>query len=147
MGTFVEDIFKGGAEGLFSGVQKIIGAFKADPTVMAQNAQKVLELEAAAAQAQMQADLQIQLAQAKINEVDAGSEDKFKSYARPAIIWTCGFGLAYSVVFYPFLVWASLNFGWKNPPELDTSILMTMLPTLLGLGAMRSYDKTQGTSK
>lgn len=140
--TLIEEIFKGGAEGIFSGIKGIIGAFKADPTVMAANAQKIIELEIATAQAQMQADLQIQLAQGKVNEIEAASNDKFASRWRPAAGWLGVVGLAYSVIAYPLLTWASLNFAWKTPPPLDTSVLVTLLMGMLGLGSMRTYEKT-----
>lgn len=55
--SVLEDIFKGGAEGIFSGVAKAVGAFKADPT-------KVVELEAAIQQAQI-------TLQGKLAEADA----------------------------------------------------------------------------
>lgn len=144
--TLLEEIFKGGAEGIFSGIKGIIGAFKADPTVMAQNAQKIMELEIATAQAQMQADLQIQLAQSKVNEIEAGSNDKFASRWRPAAGWLGVIGLAYSVIIYPLLTWASLNLAWKTPPELDVSVLVTLLMGMLGLGTMRTYEKVQGVT-
>ena len=142
--ALLEDIFKGGAEGIFAGIQKVIGAFKADPTIMAQNAEKIMELQIAAAQAEAQADLQIQLAQSKVNEIEAASNDKFASRWRPAAGWLGVAGLAYSVVVYPLLTWASLNFKWIPPPTLDTSVLVTLLMGMLGLSASRTVEKING---
>tara|TARA_R100001460_G_scaffold80085_1_gene120966 strand:+ start:69 stop:212 length:144 start_codon:yes stop_codon:yes gene_type:complete len=36
---------------------------------------------------------------------------------------------------------------WVEVPEIDPSLLMTTMTGMLGLGAMRSYEKTQGVSR
>jgi hypothetical protein len=144
--SFIEDVFKGGAAGIFSGIAEVISKFKADPTVAANHAAKLAELEVALAQAQMQAEIALSQAQNKVNELQAASADKFNSRARPAVMWTCVFGLCYSVVLFPFLTWASLNFGWKLPPILDPTVLQTLLFGMLGFGAYRSFDKAKGTA-
>jgi len=145
--NWLEEVFKGGVSGLLAPIADIIAKFKADPTIMAQNGQKVIELEYAAKQVQLQAELQLQLAQAKINEVEAASPDKFKSWARPAALWVCVVGFAYANLGYPLLGWLSINMGWKPPLELNTNALDTMLAALLGVGAYRSFDKWKGSSK
>jgi hypothetical protein len=145
--SLIEDLVKGGAEGIFSGIKGIISAFKADPTVMAQNAQKLAELEVAVEQAELQAAVALSQAQNRVNEIEAASADKFAGRWRPAIGWCCGFGLAYAFIAQPVLTWTSLNFHWIAPPALNVDALMTLLFGMLGIGAQRSFDKLKGTTK
>lgn len=147
MGFDVSSIFAGGVAGIFSGVKEIVSAFKADPTVALQSQQKLAELEIAMKQAEMQADVALQQAQLEVDKVEAASNDKFASRWRPAAGWLGVTGLAYSVMFYPLLTWASTNFAWHAPPPLDTNVLQTLLFGMLGLGGMRTFEKTQGGKK
>jgi len=80
--------------------------------------------------------------QMAINEVEAASSSLMVSGWRPFIGWTCGLGMFGNFITIPFsnFVLALL--------ELDIVIplvpLETMMPVLmgmLGLGAMRSYEK------
>jgi hypothetical protein len=145
--SLVTEIFKGGAAGIFSGIAEVIGKFKADPTVAANHAAKLAELELALQQAQMNAEVSLVQAQTKINEIEAGSQDKFVSRWRPAAGWLGVIGLAYSVLAYPLLTWASLNFAWQTPPPLDTGVLVTLLMGMLGIGGMRTYEKSKGLTR
>jgi len=71
--SFVSEIFKGGAEGVLSGIKGIIGAFKGDPTVK-------LQLEAAIATAQITLEAQIAQAEATIlTAVNATMQAEAKS--------------------------------------------------------------------
>lgn len=131
---FLEDIFKGGAEGIFSGVAKVVSTFKADPL-------EVLRLQSAINQAQLSAQVSLTQAQTKINEIEAASQDKFVSRWRPACGWIGFIGIAYATVFYPLATWVSVNFGISPPPQLDTVILMELVTGMLGLAGMRTYEK------
>ena len=82
------------------------------------------------------------LAQVEVNKVEAAHKSLFVSGWRPFIGWTCGLGMFGNFITIPFsnFVLALL--------ELDIVIplvpLETMMPVLmgmLGLGAMRSYEK------
>ena len=86
--------------------------------------------------------------QMAINEVEAASSSLMVSGWRPFIGWTCGLGMFGNFITIPFsnFVLALL--------ELDIVIplvpLETMMPVLmgmLGLGAMRTYEKKSGVSK
>lgn len=139
--SFITDIFAGGAEGILKGVTDVVKTFKADPL-------EVMKLEQAIQTAQMQFDLGLSQAQTKINEIEAASDDKFVSRWRPAIGWICGAAFAYSYVVQPMLqfvlVASGVDMNVTHLPHLDTSELMVVLGGLLGLGAMRSYDKNRG---
>lgn len=87
--------------------------------------------------------------QAMANIEEAKHRSVFVAGWRPSIGWICAIGLAYNFLVYPF---AGLVTQFIAPsvvlPQLTTaSDLMTLVLSLLGLGAMRTYEKVQGVSK
>ena len=83
-------------------------------------------------------------AQLEVNKVEAGHSSLFVSGWRPFIGWTCGLGMFGNFITIPFS-----NFVLALA-EVDIVIplvpLETMMPVLmgmLGLGAMRSFEKTR----
>ena len=91
----------------------------------------------------IQNDFQLALKQGEINVEEAKNSSIFVAGWRPFVGWICGIALAYNYVAMPFLVWAA---KWIDPsaptmPTLDSGELMTLLLGMLGVGAMRSYDK------
>lgn len=101
---------------------------------------------AAALQAQ---EFQIQIEQIKVNANEANSTNWFVAGARPAIMWVCGFALAYVSVFEPILRFAAkVWFGYEGEfPVIDTDITMQVLFGILGLGAARTFEKVKGAEK
>jgi len=90
-------------------------------------------------------EFQLALAQIEVNKEEAKSESLFKSGWRPAIGWTCTFGLIYNFVLYPFLLWLVAVTGSSIvPPPLVSDILMELVFALLGLGGLRTYEKVKG---
>jgi len=85
-------------------------------------------------------------AQIEVNKVEAASSSLFIGGWRPAVGWTCVFGLGYSFFGLPMLSWASVNFGYTPPPELDMGTLMTLLVGMLGLGGLRTMEKKAGVA-
>ncbi len=87
-------------------------------------------------------------AQASINERDAESEDKFKSYWRPAFGWVCVLGFSWSSIIQPIVVCIYTFKTGHQPilPVFDTALLTSMTTGLLGLGAYRSWDKKNGVA-
>ncbi len=137
---WLEDVFKGGTEGIFTGVAKVIGTMKADPL-------EVLKVQQAVGMAELQFASAMSQAQTKINEIEAANPNKFVSYWRPAVGWICVTGLAYATLAYPLLTWACQNANAMPPPQLDTNLLMTLLTGLLGLAGYRTYEKVAGVTK
>jgi hypothetical protein len=81
-------------------------------------------------------------AQAAINLAEAQNTHVFVSGARPFIIWVCGFGVAIRFLVIPVLA------VWVKIPDIvfDTSPLIGLLIPILGLGAYRTIEKTQGVA-
>ena len=79
--------------------------------------------------------------QLEVNKVEAAHKSLFVAGWRPAIGWICGIALLYSTILSPILD------IWFTVPPVETSLLQTVLMGMLGLGAMRSYEKTKGVQR
>lgn len=75
------------------------------------------------------------MGQIEVNKVEAANPNMFVAGWRPFIGWVGGSALAYNVMVAPML-----HLG-----VADTGFLQTILLAILGMGAMRSYDKAKGT--
>lgn len=93
-------------------------------------------------------DFQLALGQLKVNEVEAQHSSVFVAGWRPAIGWVCVVGLAYNFLIYPMLTWlvAATQAGFTPPPLLSEN-LMELVLGMLGLGAMRSFEKWKGVAR
>ena len=88
------------------------------------------------------------LAQIAVNKEQAGHSSIFVAGARPAIMWICAFGLGWQFVFQPICVWAMAVWATDlTIPIIPTEGLMTLTLSLLGLGGMRSFEKTKGIQR
>ena len=98
---------------------------------------------AAALQAQ---EFQIQIEQIRVNAEEAKSTNWFVAGGRPAIMWVCGFALAYAAVIEPIgRFMAKVWFGYEGEfPVIDTDLTMQVLFGILGLGAFRAAEKIKG---
>ena len=79
--------------------------------------------------------------QLEVNKTEAAHKSLFVAGWRPFIGWCCGLGLLYSVLLAPLLD------IWFEMPAIDSSILMPTMTGMLGLGALRSYEKVKGVSR
>lgn len=92
------------------------------------------------------------LAQIDVNKEQAKHGSIFVAGARPAIMWVCGFSLAWNYVLYPIVLWAVWLFPEyqsviETAPKLDDGQMITVLLGLLGLGGMRSFEKRHGVAR
>jgi hypothetical protein len=90
------------------------------------------------------------LAQIELNKIEAGHRSIFVAGWRPFIGWVCGFALLWHFILFDFLTWITANFfpHVTNIPEpTGTETLVTVLLSLLGLGAMRTAEKFGGKAK
>lgn len=97
----------------------------------------------AAEQALWRAAQDVTLAQIEVNKIEAGSQSVFVAGWRPAIGWVCGAAYGYHFVLQPFMVFILQALGNTILlPHLDIGELSMVLFGMLGLGAMRSFEKT-----
>tara|TARA_R100000808_G_scaffold23986_1_gene54144 strand:- start:38 stop:433 length:396 start_codon:yes stop_codon:yes gene_type:complete len=90
----------------------------------------------------------LQAAQAAANVEQAKHSSLFVAGARPAIMWICALGLLTQFFLMPIAEWASaLWFPDIALPSLATEELMTLTLALLGLGGMRSFEKSKGVAR
>lgn len=87
-------------------------------------------------------------AQTEVNKVEAASTNWFVAGWRPFIGWVCGAAFAYTFIAQPFALFILAAFGATvTAPALDMGSLMTVLLGMLGLGGLRSWEKTKGVSR
>ena len=83
------------------------------------------------------------IGQMEVNKQEAKG-NWFQSGWRPAIGWIGAITLAYQFIVYPLLLW-TLDDASKAPPQMDSSMMFTIITGMLGIAGMRSFDKTRGT--
>lgn len=90
------------------------------------------------------------LAQLDVNKQEASSQSIFVAGWRPFIGWICGLSIAWQFVVKGWAYVIVANISDKaatavlNSPGMDNNMWELVL-AMLGLGAMRSYDKMKGT--
>jgi len=85
--------------------------------------------------------------QAAINQVEAGHTSIFVSGWRPFIGWVCGAGLAWTFIVAPLLAWLLPAIGLVSVmPVLQVEYLLELVVAMLGLGALRSFEKLKGVA-
>jgi len=86
--------------------------------------------------------------QIEVNKEQAKHPSLFVSGARPAIMWVCCLGLLWQFFLGPILTWAAgIWFPDMTPPQLEVEGLITLVMSLLGLGAMRSFEKSKNVAR
>jgi hypothetical protein len=115
-----------------------------------QAAQVNAELQKALIEQQGEIDKAIAEAAKSQNEVnlaEAQSPSIFVSGWRPAVGWCCAAGFTYATILQPILGWFAAMAGITTPPIVESTILMTTLGGMLGLGSMRTVEKVQGVDR
>jgi len=107
----------------------ITGEAPLDPEKRAEIEAKLAEIEQAAQQGQVD-----------INKIEAASSRLFISGWRPFLGWTGGLAIAYNFIARPLLV----AFG-VEAPAVDTAALWPVILGMLGLGAYRTVEKSNGS--
>ena len=86
--------------------------------------------------------------QMEINKTEAAHKSLFVAGWRPAIGWICGLGMASNFLLIPIANFVlALTGSAIVVPLLDTGEMMPVLMGMLGLGAMRTYEKKQGVQR
>lgn len=109
---------------------------------------ELFKLQQEGALKELEAEFQLKLQQLVINAEEAKNGSVFVSGWRPFVGWVCGSALAYNYILMPFIAWTVKNFYPSSPPipALDMGELMTLLIGMLGIGAMRSWDKLKANT-
>lgn len=84
----------------------------------------------------------INLAQIRVNQQEAAHKNLFVAGWRPAVGWICGTGLAIKVIVTPLLGGVGVDI-----PDIELTELMTVLLGMLGMGGLRTYEKTKGVAR
>ena len=86
--------------------------------------------------------------QIEANVQQAKHPSLFVAGARPAIMWICALGLLTQFFIMPIAEWATSVWAPEVVlPQLNTGELMTLTLSLLGLGGMRSFEKSKGVAR
>lgn len=87
--------------------------------------------------------------QLEVNKVEAGHRSALVAGWRPFIGWVCGVALAWHFVLSPVIIFIAAWFNVVLPalPEFDMGSLMTVLMGMLGLGGLRTFEKSKGLTK
>jgi len=93
-----------------------------------------------------QIDAALMQGQMDVNKAEAEHKSIFVAGWRPAIGWVGASAMAYQFLFYPLLTWVVALAGSDiTPPALgDTDALYPIILGMLGIGGMRSFDKSRG---
>ena len=95
----------------------------------------------------MEGDLKQTIAQLEINAREAAHPSIFVAGWRPFFGWAGGFGFVYATVGQPLLAWWAAIKGWPTPPTLNLDLLWAVITGLLGIGGLRTFEKTKGVTK
>jgi hypothetical protein len=92
---------------------------------------------------------ELALAQVEVNKAEAASNSVWKGGWRPFVGWVCGAAFAYHFVLQPLAIFGLAAYGMEVPPlpNFDMGQLMTVLMGMLGLGGLRSFEKSKGVAK
>jgi hypothetical protein len=107
----------------------ITGKSVIDPTAEAALEEKLAEIEASA-----------QNAQNAVNAAEAASPNWFVAGWRPFVGWASGAGFLYIVLLRPLL----MGIFKLDLPLVDTSLVVTVLGGMLGIGIPRTVEKIAG---
>jgi len=108
--------------------------------------------ERAKAERAIKASLTEHLAKVDLAQIDVNKEEAkgnwFQSSWRPLTGWTCAASLAWTYLFQPMASFVLAQTGHLvDLPALDMSQMMPILLGMLGLGGLRSWERTKGVSK
>ena len=129
--------------GLVDSVGKIVDELHTSEEEKAQAKIKLKELDNALNKAQTD----INLADAKSTATGLGG--LLQRIWRPLIGFSCALAIFWEFVLSKFILFICGLFKYEvlNIPQLDMGTLMPLVMSLLGMGALRTFEKTKGVAK
>lgn len=92
-------------------------------------------------------DLKQIIGQLEINAKEAQHASIFVAGWRPFFGWAGGVGFVYATIGQPVLAWIGVIKGWPAPPDINIDLLWVVVTGMLGLGTLRSVEKSKGLTK
>ena len=134
------------AKGLMSLGEKLISRIWPDPEKQAEELRKLKELEQSGDLEALRLNIQLMLGQIEINKTEAQHKSVFVAGWRPAVGWVCVSVLAFNYIGVYLLEYVSMFVDGmpEAPKRFDMSDLWPVLLGMLGIGGMRSWDKSRG---
>lgn len=106
-----------------------------------------LKAEAEFVRMAAEGELKQVIAQLEINAKEAAHPSIWVAGWRPYFGWVGGTAFLYVGVIKPLLAWYARIKGWPEPPEIDTEFLWVVVSGLLGIGGLRTFEKTKNATK
>jgi hypothetical protein len=86
--------------------------------------------------------------QIEVNKTEAAHKNLFVAGWRPAVGWVCCLGMASNFIVIPMVNFAlALSSSPITVPLIELSEMMPVLLGMLGLGAMRTVEKSKGVHR
>ncbi len=128
-------------------ISKVVDLVIPDPNKAAEAKLKAAEMAQKGELAVLDAELRMAMGQLEINKEEAKSPSLWVSGWRPAVGWTGAAGLAYAAILEPLARFVATVAGYHGAfPELDTTITMQILFAILGVGGLRTFEKSKGVA-
>ena len=86
--------------------------------------------------------------QLDVNAKEASHRSVFVAGWRPAIGWCGALALFFAFILSPGIEWYAKFSGMDIvPPAIETGPLLAIVPSMLGVAGMRSFEKAKGIAK
>lgn len=102
--------------------------------------------EAAFLQMAAEGELKQIVAQLEVNAKEAMHPSIWVAGWRPFFGWAGGVGFIYAVMVQPMLAWYATINAIPVPPELNLDLLWVVVTGMLGIGGLRTLEKTRGVA-
>lgn len=87
------------------------------------------------------------IAQLEINAREAAHPSIWVAGWRPFFGWAGGAGFIYATILQPLLAWWATMNGLPVPPTLNMDLLWVVITGMLGIGGLRTFEKSKGVTK
>ena len=132
---------------VFDTINKVIDRAWPDPTEAAKAKLEVMKMQQAGDFKELDAAVQLAVAQIEVNKAEASSGNWYAASWRPTIGYICAFALGGQFIAHPLIEWFVAYKGLNiSIPSFDFAPLMTIVLSLLGVGAMRTVEKIKGVA-